>query len=377
MLGFLLASFDFLLLLLENHLDLSDSLLLLLFFLFDFVNLLLQILVDSFDGSLLVSLILLDFELFLLEFLHVLNSGLLKSNLIIVFHLLIESLSGLVDLSLNSSNLFTELLLLILQFLDQRIGLQLGLDLGLNNFVFLSQLFGVFAELVDLLLVFLDLSNGVFLLDVQLILLRLDLIHHWQVLDGPVDDADLGLLLGNLVLKTVVSLAIADEFVVLLHFLSVNGGQFVLLPSLVEVKLGVELSDLLSHEVDLLLEILLKLMEILVGGNEVLFLLVVVFDLLHDFLELLVGKHVLFDPVLNGLKVLVFEVDLLLEVLESILQLFLVGSLDISILKTQLGNFLILVKLLFGLLFPVFGPLSSGLLVLLLLSDLVFDSGVK
>ena len=251
------------------------------------------------------------------------------------------------------------------------------LDFGLDDFVFRPQLFGVLAELIDLLLILLDSSNGIFFLDVELILLRLDLIHDRQVLNSPVDDSDLGLLLRNLVLKTAVGFTVLDEFVVLLHFLLVNGGQFILLPSLVEVKLGIELSDLLPHEVDLLLEILLHLMKIFVGGNEVLFLLIVIFDLLHDLLEFLVGKHVLFDPVLDALQVLVFEVDLLLEILESILQLFLVGSLDTSLLVGQLWNFLFFVKLLFSLLFPVFGPLSSGSLVLLFLPDFVFDSRVK
>jgi hypothetical protein len=372
-----LTGFDLFLFLFEDHLDLSDSHFLLLFFLLNFLDLFLQILVDFFDGSLLVSLVLLDFVLFLLELFHVLNSGLLESNLVVVLHLLVESLSGLIDLSLDSRNLFAEFLLLILQLFDKRIGLQLLLDFGLDDFVFWPQLFGVLAELIDLLLILLDSSNSIFFLDVELILLRLDLIHDRQVLNSPVDDSDLGLLLRNLVLKTAVGFTVLDEFVVLLHFLLVNGGQFILLPSLVEVKLGIELSDLLPHEIDLLLEILLHLMKIFVGGNEVLFLLVVIFDLLHDLLEFLVGKHVLFDPVLDALQVLVFEVDLLLEILESILQLFLVGSLDTSLLVGQLWNFLFFVKLLFSLLFPVFGPLSSGSLVLLFLSDFVFDSGVK
>ena len=123
LLGLLLTGFDLFLFLFEDHLDLSDSHFLLLFFLLNFLNLFLQILVDFFDGSLLVSLVLLDFVLFLLELFHVLNSGLLESNLVVVLHLLVESLSGLIDLSLDSRNLFAEFLLLILQLFDKRIGL--------------------------------------------------------------------------------------------------------------------------------------------------------------------------------------------------------------------------------------------------------------
>jgi hypothetical protein len=231
--------------------------------------------------------------------------------------------------------------------------------------------------LIDLVLVVLDLLNGLFLLDMELVLLRLDLIHDWEILDCPVHDTDLLLLAWDLIFERGVGFAVLLELVVILELLFINGWEFVLFPSLVEVELSIELLDLLAHEVDLLLEVLLKLVKILVGWDELLFLLIVVLDLLHDLLELLIREHVLLDLVLDTLQILVFQIDLVLKDSEDVLELLFVGWLDASLFIRKLGDLLLFIELLLSLLFPVLGPLSSWLLGLGLVSDSVVGPRVE
>ena len=288
-----------------------------------------------------------------------------------------EFSSGLVNLCFESSDFLTKSLLLILQSFYQRIRLQLLLNFSLDSLVFQSELFGVFTQLIDSLLIILNLLNSLFLLDVKLVLFGLYLIHDWEVLNGPIYDRDFLLFLRDLILETLVGLSLGNKGIVILEFFPVDDCQFVLFPSLVEVKLRVERFDLVSHEVYLLLEVFLELMEVLIGGDEVLFLLIVGLDLLHDFLEFLVGKHVLFDLVLDALEVLVFVVDGFLEDFEGVLELLFVGRLKCFFLWGEFGDLLIFVVLLLGLLSPVLGPLSFDSFGLVFLSDSLVDFGVK
>lgn len=251
------------------------------------------------------------------------------------------------------------------------------LNFSLDSLVFQSELFGVFAQLIDSLLIILNLLNSLFLLDVKLVLFGLYLIHDWEVLNGPINDRDFLLFLRDLILETLVGLSLGNKGIVILEFFPVDDCQFVLFPSLVEVKLRVERFDLVSHEVYLLLEVFLELMEVLIGGDEVLFLLIVGLDLLHDFLEFLVGKHVLFDLVLDALEVLVFVVDGLLVDFEGVLEFLFVGRLECFFLWGEFGDLFIFVVLLLGLLSPVLGPLSFDSFGLVFLSDSLVDFGVK
>jgi hypothetical protein len=160
-------------------------------------------------------------------------------------------------------------------------------------------------------------------------------------LDGPIHNLDLWLLGRDLVLKWLIGLTFLLELLIVLQLLSIDGCQFILFPSFVEVELSIELLDFLTHKINLLFEGLFELMELFIGWDEVFLLLIVIFDFLHDLLELLVREHVLFDFVLDGLEVLVLEIDLILKCSESVLELLFIRWLDGFLLESKSWDFFV------------------------------------
>lgn len=293
----------------------------------------------------------------------------LELDLVVFLVLLIEVLFDFLNDLLQLVDFVLDFFLLTLELLNQGVVLEFLLDSQLDLFVLSSEFFGLVSQLVDSVLVlahFLDQSLSHV---VGLILLNFELVGFVQVQKGEVD-------LGDLLLESlVVSVALPGVSVglllglVLLQLLFVEQGELVLLPSLLFVKLAVDVLDLVAKLFYLLFQKVLFVVELFVERDQLFLLLVVVFDLVDDVLELLVGKHVVLDLVLKSLVEFLLLVDDLLVRLDVLLQLLFVGLLNLPFLLGKSGDLVRGVELFLDLFLPVLGPLLLLSLVLLDFSD--------